>query len=185
LNPVEQGHYLLDVIVPIPQGIIETLQGQHPQFECSKGFTLDSRGGGTGCSSDDDCLGNPSGRYCLPNKTGELSCQESEEKLAINPCVAKDNDYVCQTAIGAIGTSAGKFAESVIQLILGLAGLVLLFMIILNGYKFMTSQGDPEKVKEARESITAAVAGILLIIFSIVVLQLITVDVLHLPGFKP
>jgi hypothetical protein len=49
----------------------------------------------------------------------------------------------------------------------------------------MTSQGDPEKVKEARESITAAVAGLLVIIFSIVLLQLITVDILHLPGFKP
>lgn len=179
------GDYLLDIKVPLSQltGVNVDQQTQN-QFECSKQFKIDANGGAAGCTTDNDCVDNAGGKYCLPDKTGSLSCQNSPNQLAINPCVTKGNDFVCQTAIGAIGTSAGGFAQGVLQLFLGLAGLILLFTIILNGYKFMTSQGDPEKVKEARESITAAIAGLLVIIFSIVILQLITVDILHLPGFN-
>ena len=47
----------------------------------------------------------------------------------------------------------------------------------------MTSQGDPEKLKDAKEGIIAAIAGILLIIFSLSILQLITTDIIGIPGF--
>ena len=47
----------------------------------------------------------------------------------------------------------------------------------------MTSSGDPEKVKNARDQLAAAVVGLLFIIFSLVILELITKDVLGLPGF--
>jgi hypothetical protein len=90
----------------------------------------------------------------------------------------------CDTAIGWFGYTPEAFFKSVIQIFLALGGTILLFTIILNGYKFMASQGDPEKVKEAREAITSAVAGLLIIIFSLVILQFITSTVLHLPGFN-
>ena len=47
----------------------------------------------------------------------------------------------------------------------------------------MTSQGDPEKVKNARDQLTAAIVGLLFIIFSLALLELITRDILGLPGF--
>jgi hypothetical protein len=95
------------------------------------------------------------------------------------------HDNHCDTAIGSFGFDPSEFAKSVLQTFLALGGVILLFMIILNGYRFMTSQGDPEKVKEAREGIISALSGLLLIILSIVILQFITIDLLHLPGFQP
>ncbi len=196
LGPFNGGNYLLSVRVS-ERAYLGDIEGQliklnpliqdqyNNFFECTKQFNIDANGGHTSCVSDKDCDGSKYGKYCLPDKHGALSCQNSDHGLAINPCVQKGNDYICQTAIGAIGTSPGTFAKSVLQLFLGLGGIILLFTIILNGYKFMTSQGDPEKVKEAREAIIAAITGLLVIIFSIVILQLITIDIFHLPGFKP
>lgn len=46
----------------------------------------------------------------------------------------------------------------------------------------MTSQGDHEKVKEAREILTSAIIGLLFLIFSLVILEVIGVDLLHIPG---
>jgi hypothetical protein len=67
---------------------------------------------------------------------------------------------------------------------LSLSGGIVVLLIIASGYRLMTSQGDPEKVKGAREQLTAAIVGLLFIIFSLVILQAITVDIFHIPGFS-
>ncbi len=48
----------------------------------------------------------------------------------------------------------------------------------------MASSGNPEKVQAAREQLTSAVVGLLFIIFSITILQVIGVDILHIPGLN-
>jgi len=68
---------------------------------------------------------------------------------------------------------------------LAISGVVALIFIIVSGYRFMLSQGNPEAVQEARESLTSAIVGLLFIIFALVILQLITVNILHIPGFNP
>ena len=47
----------------------------------------------------------------------------------------------------------------------------------------MISQGNPEQVKGAREQLTAAIIGLLFIIFSLVILQVIGFNILRIPGF--
>jgi len=69
--------------------------------------------------------------------------------------------------------------------VLAISGVVALIFIIVSGYRFMLSQGNPEAVQEARESLTSAIVGLLFIIFALVILQLITVNILHIPGFNP
>ena len=88
-----------------------------------------------------------------------------------------------RTAIGPISTDPNDFVRWILGFVLGISGGILILLLIVNGYKLMTSQGDPEKTKDARDGIIAAIAGLLLVIFSIVLLQLITVNVLGLPGF--
>ncbi|OGH47791.1 MAG: hypothetical protein A3A51_03725 [Candidatus Levybacteria bacterium RIFCSPLOWO2_01_FULL_39_10] len=88
-----------------------------------------------------------------------------------------------ETAIGPISTDPNDFVRWILGFVLGISGGILILLLIVNGYKLMTSQGDPEKTKDARDGIIAAIAGLLLVIFSIVLLQLITVNVLGLPGF--
>jgi hypothetical protein len=103
--------------------------------------------------------------------------------LACEPDTVNPNVYTCRTAIGEVSTDASGFIKTVLSLILGAAGAILLIVIILNGYKFMVSQGDPEKIKDAREGIIAAIMGIFLIIFSLTILSVITSNILGLPGF--
>ena len=47
------------------------------------------------------------------------------------------------------------------------------FMIGKSGYTFLTSEGNPEKVKQAKEELTSAIIGLIFVILSAVILKLI------------
>ncbi len=47
-----------------------------------------------------------------------------------------------------------------------LAAIILFFVLVLGGYQFMFSQGNPEKVKSARAKITTGIIGFILLILS-------------------
>lgn len=88
------------------------------------------------------------------------------------------------TALGSISTDPGGLVGSILRILLSVSGGVALLLIIAGGYQLMVSQGNPEKVKEARERITAAIVGLIFIIFSVTILQIIGVTILQLPGFN-
>lgn len=105
------------------------------------------------------------------------------------PCTEsqRDSNGVCKeitTAIGPIQTDPVSFIKSIMRVILGLAGGIALLLIIYSGYKLMTSQGNPEAIQGARETLTSAIVGLLFIIFSMVILQVIGAGILGIPGFK-
>lgn len=87
------------------------------------------------------------------------------------------------TAFGQLGTSAPDLIKTLFGIILSVAGGIAVVLIIISGYRMILSQGNPEKLQEAREMLTSAIIGLLFIIFSVVILQLIGVTVLHIPGF--
>jgi hypothetical protein len=87
------------------------------------------------------------------------------------------------TAIGPIHTNVTSLVSTVFTILLGLGGGVAILLIIASGYQMMMSQGNPEKVKEARERLTSAIVGLLFMIFSATILQIIGVSILSLPGF--
>jgi glucose uptake protein GlcU len=69
--------------------------------------------------------------------------------------------------------------------VLSLVGAIAIILIIISGYRLMVSQGNPENIKNAREQLTAAIVGLLFVIFSLVILQVIGVNILGLPGISP
>jgi hypothetical protein len=89
----------------------------------------------------------------------------------------------CKTALGDLPTSLSGLLTRVFSIALSIAGIVALGLIIASGYRLMVSQGNPEQVKGAREQLTAAIIGLLFIIFSLVILQIIGVNILKIPGF--
>jgi hypothetical protein len=91
---------------------------------------------------------------------------------------------VCKTALGDLPTDLPGLLTRVFSIALSLAGVVALGLIIASGYRLMISQGNPEQVKGAREQLTAAIIGLLFIIFSLVILQIIGVNILKIPGFS-
>jgi amino acid transporter len=44
-----------------------------------------------------------------------------------------------------------------------LSALVAVVLIVVSGYGFMTSAGDPEKVKKAQNTLTAAIVGMVIV----------------------
>ena len=102
-------------------------------------------------------------------------------------CASTDKSGGCSgvdTAIGRISTDPAGLVGNVLAILLSVSGGIAIILIIAAGYQLVTSRGNPEKVKEARERITSAITGLLLIIFSVLILQIIGFDFLHLPGFN-
>ena len=134
------------------------------------------------------CSRANAGDFKLPDparpQTMKLPC--AENSLVEGKDIWGGKTYQCKkvnTAIGDIDTNPADFVKKIFSIILSLAGGILLLIIIATGYRFMTSQGDPEKLKAARETLTSAVIGLLFMIFALVILQVVGVDILKIPGF--
>ena len=80
-------------------------------------------------------------------------------------------------------TNAAGLIGGLFGIILGLAGGIALILIIYSGYRMMVSAGNPEALQGARETLTSAIIGLLFIIFSFVILEVIGVDILKIPSF--
>ncbi len=54
----------------------------------------------------------------------------------------------------------------ILNIAVALAGVVFFVMLIIGGFGYLTSGGDPEKAKKASATLTWAVAGLILLIAS-------------------
>lgn len=111
------------------------------------------------------------------NQTPPLQCAA--------PPDANGNCPKVSSALGIdINTDAAGFIKTVFSVVLSLVGFIAVLLMIISGYRLMVSQGNPEKLQGAREQLTAAIIGLLFVIFSFVFLQIIGVNILGLPGFS-
>lgn len=94
------------------------------------------------------------------------------------------NGKSINTAIGCIDPSGSGIFQSFFAIGSGIAGGIAFLLIILGGFQMMTSAGNPEQLNAGKELVTSAVAGLLLIIFSVFILRIIGVDILGIPDFK-
>jgi len=68
------------------------------------------------------------------------------------------------------------------------AGLAVFIILIIGGLNFLTSGGDPEKVKKATAMITSAIAGLVILIAAWFIIRLIeqftgvTITQFEIPG---
>lgn len=125
--------------------------------------------------------GEASGIYCSNGSRAQPL------PLANPPCaVPLDSQGRCNaamTSFGSFATEPGSFILKVFGILLASSGAIAILLIMRAGYKIMTSRGNPEGIKEGREQITAAIVGLLFLIFSLVFLQIIGSDLLGLPSF--
>ncbi len=63
--------------------------------------------------------------------------------------------------------------QNVVQAFLGFAGIVLFILLIVGGFRFITSGGDPKAVEGAKKTITSAIIGLIVILLSYLILVLI------------
>lgn len=66
---------------------------------------------------------------------------------------------------------------------IGIGGGISFLLIVYAGYLFATSRGNPKKVQAAKELMTAAIGGLVYLIFSVLLFEIVAVDLLQLPDF--
>jgi amino acid transporter len=82
-----------------------------------------------------------------------------------NALKALENGYKNTGNAAGIATqkTLPALVGSFIQAAIGLLGVILVVLVIYAGFLWMTAQGNEEKVKKAKQIITQAVIGIILI----------------------
>lgn len=90
-----------------------------------------------------------------------------------------------KTAIGCVHTNPAEFVKDLMKFVIGIGGGLAFLMMLLGAFQMLTSAGNPETLKAGQDRLTSAVIGLLFVIFSILLLQIIGVGILNIPGFKP
>lgn len=83
-----------------------------------------------------------------------------------NPFVRGQKDagtIATKAQIGGGTTDLYVIAGRIINVVLGFLGIVLLFYFLYGGFKWMTSGGEEDGVKEAKEMIKNAVIGLVIV----------------------
>jgi len=97
-------------------------------------------------------------------------------------CVGSDTSI--NTAIGCIPYGdTNLFMGFILRWAIGIGGGIAFFLIIIAAFQIMSSSGNPERLKAGQELMTSAIAGLIMLIFSVFILKVIGVDILKLPGF--
>ncbi|MDD4290295.1 MAG: Ig-like domain-containing protein [Patescibacteria group bacterium] len=76
--------------------------------------------------------------------------------------------YIPSFGLGS-DASIEEIFGNIIQLFLGFLGFVALVLIIIAGFKWMTSGGNPEKIASAKKMLVAAIIGLVIILASYVI----------------
>lgn len=88
------------------------------------------------------------------------------------------------TALGCVPVEVDKFVAWLLPYVFGIAGGIA-FLLMVGGFiQISASKGDPKTVQAAKETISSALIGLLVCIFSIFILRLIAVDILRIPGMN-
>ena len=82
--------------------------------------------------------------------------------LAITPALA--DPFTVPTGTNLASAGLENTAISIINTILSLLGLIALVIILMGGFKWMTSGGSEEKIGEAKKLLGAGVVGVIIIL---------------------
>jgi hypothetical protein len=94
----------------------------------------------------------------------------------------QNNDKIW-TAVGCITPTASGLISKFLPFSIGIAGGIALLLILFGALQMMMSAGNPERLNAGKELVSAAVTGLVFIIFSVFILRLVGVDILKIPGF--
>lgn len=67
----------------------------------------------------------------------------------------------------------GCLFQNLVGALLGFAGIVLFALLLMGGFKYITSGGDPKAVEGAQKTLTYAISGLIIILISYLILVLI------------
>ncbi len=93
----------------------------------------------------------------LPVQAGFLSQNVTGQLTNNTGLVQREAGYDSSATIGTIVGAA-------IKGFLGLLGIIFVILIIIAGYNWMSAAGDEEKITKAKDTLRAAVIGIIIVV---------------------
>lgn len=128
--------------------------------------------GNIDCDMDGDGVKDDADCWCCGN--------QAEPRSSASPLCGTNG---ISTAIGCLPTGdKNAFLAFILRWALGISGGTSFILIIYSGFTIMTAGGDKRKLQAGKELLTAAVSGLLLIIFSVFILDFIGIRILKIPG---
>ncbi len=70
-------------------------------------------------------------------------------------------------------TGVGSLASVLLSNAIVIAGIVLIFLIVISGIKIISGSGDPQKVADARLIITSGIIGFILVVSAYFIVRLV------------
>lgn len=115
----------------------------------------------------------------LPNISLAVTCTRPDGTTYENKL------NLCYPAFGGfeleLETSLNKVVAWFYYFIVSIAGLAAFFMLVWGGFEWMTSAGNPARISSAKDRISSALLGLLLILASFLILQVINPELTILP----
>ena len=70
-------------------------------------------------------------------------------------------------------TGVGELVSILLSNAIVIAGIVLLFLIVFAGIQMISGSGDPQKVAQARQVLTAGILGFILVVAAFFIVRLL------------
>ena len=145
-----------------------------------------------GCGKPGDCGAgetcDPTTFQCVPGeKPSTVSIPTTQPVNELTPTCnyGSGTNNGINTAVGCVPFGdTNDFVSFVLRWAIGIGGGIAFLLILYSGFMIMTSQGNPDRLKAGQELLTSALAGLIMLIFSVFILKIIGVDILQLPGLK-
>jgi hypothetical protein len=131
---------------------------------------------GCGTGADDTCYpdGNPDGTLPTTDASNPTAfkgnCGKDGGGVKVSITVNKGDDG----CVGGNGTNPiYAYLKSIIRFMSGLFGIIAVLMVIMSGFQYMTSAGNPEAVKNAKKRLGNVILSIILFSMMFGILQYI------------
>lgn len=98
----------------------------------------------------------------------------------VEPAFAQEVDIGCtlrlvgNVCISGAFPTVGSFFTNVVRAVLAFTALLFLLMTVWGGFNFLNAGGDPKAADAARSTITNAVIGLLIVLVSFAIIEIIT-----------
>lgn len=94
------------------------------------------------------------------------------ENVFEKACTTNPDSAVCKSKDeGATREDAGQRVQAIINTILMVLGIVAVLVIIIAGFRYVTSQGDEAGIKTAKNAILYAVIGLVIAMLAYVIVN--------------
>ncbi len=84
-------------------------------------------------------------------------------------------EYGAATGLGQVDPRAA--AANIINIALGLLGIIAVAIIVYAGFKWMTSAGNEEAVKSAKSTLIAATIGLVIILSAYIIANFVILNI--------